>query len=98
MTRPLKVWGITVPNQWREKIGGNSQIRLVVKAASRVEAVRIIQKHESYLTVHFFNQYASETGNDLELALTDGEYRTVWVGNDDGWLRIYDERRDPCVS
>lgn len=90
-----QIWGMTVANYWREKLGDDcAQVRAFVYAPSKAEAHRLLNNY-SCMSFYYFNNYASASGNAVELALTDAgsfKFRQVWVNSRDCYLRLYDER------
>lgn len=95
----MKVWGGYQGNYWGKILGDKDGCRLIVKAPSKAEAVRVLNdKLRLNCSMNHFNHFFSESGNNLDLALCSVDAVTVWVYNDDVCLRIYDERSNPPVK
>ena len=90
--KTLKMYGILVMNCWREKIGGESQVNVVIKAPSKKRAVEILNTF-CRMSMHEFNGYGHETGGLMANALLDGSFEQAWVYSDGGCLRVYDSRK-----
>lgn len=71
--RELKVWGGFIFDN------GNKQRRAIVADYSKAAAVRLLQStnHGRGISISYFNDYWSETGN--EQALATATHPGVWV-------------------
>jgi hypothetical protein len=91
--KQMKVWGGVWANHWKKLLGEAAQCRLIVKAHSRAEAVRVLNEVCKLTTsANYFRDFFSESGNPRDLVLCDGDWITVWVYNDNVCLRVYDAR------
>lgn len=92
--KAMKVWGGSLGNHWPKILGNADACRLIVKAHSKAEAIRVLAECTPRApSTGDFNHFYAESGNTLDHALCgSGDWVTVWVYNDDVCLRIYDER------
>jgi hypothetical protein len=68
MARKLKVWGGSL---------GDGVRRGLVAATTKKRAVELVKKAEPVISYYYFNDYWTETGNDVELAVATEE--GVWA-------------------
>jgi hypothetical protein len=81
----LKTWGITVmtPHGLFPELPRHvRQCRAIVAAPSKAAAVRALNAADLAVTMHTFNGYAAETGNDTEIATATAHPLHVFVSPD----------------
>ena len=84
-----KVWGGSPMYRRSELDNGktHNQIRTIVRAKNKAEAMRLLAGIGQALSPTHFNNYWGITGNRLELSLVTE--RGVWAESKKGWVKLW---------
>ena len=94
MAREMKVFGSTIAWCRDDAITNCRQVRAIVAAETKAEAARLMG-----MSIGEFNNYASQTGNDVEVTLALSKPGQLFARSVNAWKGPYVEiTRTPYVS